>query len=143
MTPLQKMAWFNVIVFAVALVCYSVLAVLLGPYPACSAFALCAAWGFGDRFLRRRRGGDTVVLDERDLLIQRTAIRMGFGAFWGCFVLACMIPWAILTRLGSQAATIRAEILPLFVVGGMLVVWMARSIAILVLYGRSRANEHD
>jgi hypothetical protein len=42
----QKVAWFNLAVFAAAVLAYVALVPVLGAVPALGAFGICGLWGF-------------------------------------------------------------------------------------------------
>jgi hypothetical protein len=139
-TPQQKMAWFNLAVFGLAVLVYLGLCPVLGPVPALGAMGVCGFWGLGGVFFRKRQPGD-VVLDERDRLISLRAQLAGLWVFWECFVLGCVGGWAVI-RYWYHRETIAVEVLPLLVFAGMAVFTVAQSIGILVQYGRGGRDEN-
>jgi hypothetical protein len=138
MSQLQKYAWFNLVVFTVTTVVYLALVPVMGWGTATAAFGLCGFMGFGAFILRKNRPGK-VVWDERENLIWKRSGRIAFGAFWGLFVLACMVPWFIL----GPKATISVNVLPDFVGGGFLTILVIQSLAIIILYRREVSNDGE
>ena len=140
LAPLQKFAWFDLIVFAVTVVLYLVAVPLLAWHrhltfgaaslPALGMFGLCGLWGFGPLICDRRK------LDERELLINQRAMILGMTLFWEVFVLSCMGFWADLSYLRHQAM-VPVWFLPSLVAVGAVVFYITQSIAILVQYKRS------
>ncbi len=134
MSRQEKHAWFNLAVLGLALIAYAVLVPVLGPRPAIAGMGLCGLWGLGG-FLFYPRGRIVDILDERDLSIQRRATRIAHGTFWMLFVATCMLTWHF-----KRGGTVPADILPLMVGAGMVVVIVVGSIATLVLYRRGIAD---
>lgn len=150
LSPLQKMAWFNLIVFAGAVVVYLVAVLVLAfvgnvpldkaALPALGVFGLCGVWGFGGTFLRDRKTKKKRLLDERDQLIYRRAINAGWTVFWGVFVLVCMGIWGVI-RYVKGRQTVPVDLLPGLVFLGMMVATVTQSVVILMQYGRSTSGE--
>ena len=136
MTPQQKHAWFNLIVFTTVLVAYLGLVPFVGTRAALGAMGLCGFWGLGVVFYRKKRG--MLAFDERDKQIHGFSLGLAYAVFWVCFVAACMIPWGVFSWYGWESISI--EVLPWLVFGGMIVVTVSQSVAILVKYGRSDAG---
>lgn len=141
----QKIAWFSLIVIALALV-LSVTTFSIGFFildvPARKASAAFAFMGITGLigltpFLFKKDKGK-VELDERDLQITRNAMLAAYSAFWVLFVAAAMVPWFIIGPGGS----ITVNYLPWMVFGGMFVVMLIQSIVYLEEYGwRDKKNE--
>ena len=130
MNAQQRHAWYNLAVLSAAVAAYLVLLPYIGPHRAPGAIGILGLWGFGALFYRRR--GRPVTLDERDQMIRRTSVAIGYTVFWGAFVAGCMIPWFVLYGRGRE--TISIQVLPLLVIGGMVVVVITQSVVTLVLY---------
>jgi len=81
-----------------------------------------------------------VLVDERDQLVNLRAVLAGYSVFWICFVAACMITWGVF-RYGKYQETVSVDVLPMLVGGGMIVLFVSRSVAILVQYGWSSGRE--
>ena len=150
LAPLQRLAWFNLIVFAVPVALYAITVPLLAWHfhrtlaeaslPSLGLFGICGLWGLGNRFLYDRRRRARVNLDEREALIYQRANMIGMANFWGVFVLLCMGVWAYLSYVRHQA-TLPIGFLPLLVFVGMIVWQVTQSIAILVQYRRSVGDD--
>ncbi len=139
MTAQQRNAWYNLLVFAVAVAAYLVLVPLIGFSRAWGAFGLCGLWGFGVLFYKRKRG--RLVQDERDEQIGRRSLLFAYSVFWLYFVGACMIPWGLLFFRGEESISV--HVLPHLVFGGMIVVVLAQSVAILIQYGRTKNRAEE
>jgi len=85
LASLQKLAWFNLIVFAIAVASYAIAVPLLAAHfhktlaaaslPSLGMFGLTGLWGFGSLICDRRK------LDERESLIKQRAMMAGFVLF--------------------------------------------------------------
>ena len=135
----QKVACFNLAVFATAAAAYGALVLLWGPLPAFAAFGIFGLWGLTPFFYLRRKG--KVLVDERDQLVILRAVLAGYSIFWVCFVSACMITWGVI-RYYKYQDTVSVDVLPLLVGGGMIVFMVSHSVAVLIQYGRSRDREN-
>ena len=150
LSPLQKMAWFNLAVFAGAVLLYLLAvpalawsfgrSVATAAVPALGVFGLCGLWGFGGKFLRDRQTRRKINLDECDLMIYRQAIIAGWSAFWVIFVAVCMVLWGVV-RYVKGNSNVPVDLLPGFVFLGGIVATVTQSIVILVQYGRSAGDE--
>ena len=150
LAPLQKLAWFNLIVFAGAVALYALAVPLLAWHfhrtladaalPSLGMFGLCGIWGFGSRFLYDRRRRATVKLDEREQFISQRASTIGMAIFWAAFVLSCMGVWAYFSYIFHQT-TVPVGFFPLLVMLGWIVFMVTQSIAILVQYKRSAGDD--
>ena len=100
MNRAQKIAWFTLVVLALALglslAAFSVGYFILG-VPAAKAaagFGFMGIMGFvGLTPILFRKGEANVQCDERDMMIQRNAAVAAYATFWVLFVAAAMIPW--------------------------------------------------
>lgn len=97
MNAMEKVAWTNLLVSAVAVVVATAMVPLLGS-AATSFFALLALIPLGMIFLRQR--GARVVVDERDREIDRRAGTIAVGTAWMllAFVLAAATMWGNYTQ---------------------------------------------
>jgi len=150
LAPLQRLAWFNLIVFAIAVSLYLIAVpffewrfhMTLGraALPALGVFGVCGLWGLGNYFLKDHRRRARVNLDEREELIYQRAGTIGVVLFWEVFVVLCMGVWAYLSYVRHQA-TIPVGFLPFLVMLVFIVFWVNQSIAILVQYRRSVSDD--
>lgn len=140
MTRNEKIAWFNLAVAAVAVVLYIALFVMITAWKpeipltvrmsfAFAGFAVVGICGLVDVIFRKEPG------DERDALIERRATFGAHGLFWLYFVGFAMISWSIHMYRGEE--TISIHVLPFFVMSGMIVVIVIRSVIVLVLYRKA------
>jgi hypothetical protein len=146
MPPLYKEAVFWLILLAVTTaltaIAYVVLMPLIGPIRAQAAFGffgLLGLGGFSPLFYRKR--GRTVVLDERDEQIAKTALVAGYSVFWLFFVSANMGVWSVVYFGGHS--TISVHVLPDIVFGGFVIFITTRAVAIVVQYRRQDADKGE
>jgi hypothetical protein len=143
LAPLQKLAWFNLIVFVIAVASYAIAVPLLAWHfhktlaaaslPSLGMFGLCGLWGFGGLICNLRK------LDERETLINQRAIMAGVVLFWQVWVLSCMGVWAVLTYRHQDVVPV--TLLPILVFAGWIVYTVTQAIATLVQYRRSAADD--
>jgi ribose/xylose/arabinose/galactoside ABC-type transport system permease subunit len=142
MNRTQKIAWFRLIIIALALIA-SVIFSLLDMRKYDCSFA--QAWWFGtvwpviisillitlfsiiSPFLINK---DKTISDERDLLIQRRASRFGYTAATAFFVISII---TITTSMGDDKTIPTYWLLRLFL-GGWYTMIIAEAITILVCY---------
>ena len=136
----QKVAWFNIAVFAAAVTAYGALVPVVGPSPALGAFGIVGLWGLTPFFYQGRKA--EVLVDERDEFVNLRSFVAGAVIFWLCFVAACMTTWGVL-RYWKHQETVSVDVLPFLVGGGMIVLMMSHSVAILIQYQGSHGREHD
>lgn len=136
MNRCEKVAWFNFAVLIITVAVFLILIPLLGIRPAAGAFGLLGLWGLGFLFYRKKQGISTVILDERDLEIQRKAMIIGHSVFWVLFVLVCMLLWG----LNKGKGTVSAEVFPMMVLGGWAVVMFVQSLVTLIMYRTGKEN---
>ena len=142
----QKIAWFTLIVFGVAL-CVSLLAVAVAYF----GFGLPierAAGGFGFMGLMGLVGLSEVIfkkekgkveIDERDHLIRKKAMVGAYSIFWFLFVLAAMAPFFVLGPDGEVSVKYLAGM----VFGGMFVVMLVQAIVTLEQYGWRKGKDNE
>jgi hypothetical protein len=150
LAPLQRLAWFNLIVFAIAVALYLIavpffewrfhMTLTRAALPSLGVFGVCGLWGLGNYFLYDRRRSAKVKLDERETLICQRAGTIGVVLFWEVFVLLCIGVWAYLSYVRHQA-TVPVGFLPFLVMLGFVVYMVTQSIAILVQYKRSASDD--
>jgi hypothetical protein len=150
LAPLQRYAWFNLIVFAIAVALYLIavpffqwrfhMTMTRAALPSLGLFGICGLWGLGNQFLYDRKRRTRVNLDEREALVYQRANTIGMVLFWEVFVALCMGVWAYLSYVRHQA-TIPVGFLPFQLFAGMIVWQVTQSIAILVQYKRSGSDD--
>src|ERR1017187_5617049 len=150
LAPLQKLAWFNLIVFAIAVALYLMavpffewrfhMTLSRAALPSLGLFGICGLWGLGNYFLKDHQQRARVDLDEREALIYQRANTIGIALFWVLFVFSCVGVWAYLSFVRHQA-TLPVGFLLLLVFAGLIVWQVTQSIAILVQYRRSAGDE--
>jgi hypothetical protein len=128
----EKSAWFVVGVSATTLIVFLILAPLLGFKVALASFGLFGLAGLTPLFFRKQPG--KVASDERDRIIVRKAAVAGGMSSYLVFVAGCMAAWLI--KMVRSEATIDIAVLPLLVFFGAVVLFLVRSVALLVLYRR-------
>jgi hypothetical protein len=144
LAPLQKFAWYNLTVFAIAVAAYAIAVPVLAAHfhrtlaaaalPSLGMFGLCGLWGFAQFICDRRK------LDERESLINQRAIMAGVALFWLVFVFSCMGVWGVCFYIRHQAM-VPVALLPALVWGGFIAYTVTQSVAILVQYKRSAADD--
>ena len=149
LAPLQRYAWFNLIVFAIAVTLYLMavpffewrfhITLTRAALPSLGVFGVCGLWGLGNYFLKDHQRRARVNPDEREALIYRRAGMIGVVLFWEVFVVLCMGVWAYLYV--RHQATVPIGFLPFLVLAGSVVLWVTQSIAILMQYRRSAADD--
>lgn len=136
MNRLQRMACFNLIVIAICLgLCagaITVLALVIGLRNALGGFVFIGFAGIMliSPFIFPKDKG-SVRFDERDELIQKRAVLVGFAASYCFFIAVCVITWLIVGIDGS----VSVNMLPIMVCGGFITYELGRSVAILIQYG--------
>lgn len=144
LAPLQKLAWFNLIVFATGATLYLVSVPLIAWHfhktlvaasvPALGIFGLCGILGISSFICNRRN------LDEREELIDRRATMLGMTLFWEVFVLSSVGVWAIFSYIRHQT-TVPVGFFPFLVFVGFIVFSVTQSVAILIQYKRSAGDD--
>jgi hypothetical protein len=137
MNRYQKIAWFNLIVIAAAIVVTSVAIVVefhLRGYATIGLFSvgILVLLKFTPLLFKKPQGRSGVVSDERDDLILTRAVTRAWTVFWWVLVVSCFLLWFI---IGPQNS-VPTIALPLIAFGGALVHKVVCSVAILVQYGR-------
>ncbi len=141
MNRTQKDAVFNLIVFSIAALITTATIItlycLFGWPKAALGLAFISIGGLGglSPFIFKKDAG-AVTYDERDKLINRTAALGGFAASYIWF---CLTGTAFVMLLTPEL--LKSFGLPLMIFGGLLVVFIVRSIMLLILYGRCDKGE--
>jgi hypothetical protein len=144
LAPLQKFAWYNLTVFAIAAAAYAIAVPVLAAHfhrtlaaaalPSLGMFGLTGLWGFGSLICDRRK------LDERESLINQKAMIAGMLLFWQVWVLSCVGGWAYLSYVRHQDV-VPVTLLPILVFAGGIIYVVTQAIAILIQYKRSAADD--
>jgi len=125
----QKRAWLGVATMTACIVGYLVLLPFFGPLVATGAFAIYGINGFAGLIGRKEQP------DERDTAIARRATLGGAMASYLAFITGCMGTWFVVFALGGEEQ-VRVHALGTITMFGGIVFFFARSVAILVFYGR-------
>ena len=134
MPPEQKQSVFIVFVFAASVVLFAVLIPVVGIRLAPSAFGLMGIAGLAPLLFRSRGQPGEVASDERDEAIAKKATLGGAMCSYGVFIAGCLVPWTVCKEMGKEVISI--HVLPWIAGAGIIVYFVARAIAILILYGR-------
>lgn len=126
----QKHAWFNLVIVGVSVL------VVLSLYPfigwrAHAGLGIIGLLGFGPIFFRKRKG--KVVLDERDVQIQRRSALLGYSVFWVVFVIAASFMSVLFY---GQEGSIPVPVVQVSVFYAMVLFVGVMSVATLIQYGR-------
>jgi uncharacterized membrane protein len=137
----QKVAWYQLSLVAAAAVLG---VVLMAHFVRIYEYSFVDAWWygmgyavlvliltvFGPLFFRKKKG--QVDYDERDLIIDRRAAWIAFGATYAYFILACMITWVV----AGVESLIPAYWLTRIVIGGWVTAIVTNAAMVLVFYSR-------
>ena len=140
MSQEQKQSVFIVLVFAVSVMLYAVLA-LVGVKHAPGAFGVMGICGLAPLLFPRKRKSGAVASDERDEVIAKKATRGGAMCSYGVFIAGCLVPWTVYKEMGKEEISI--NVLPWIAGAGIIVFFVARAIAILILYRRNIKGEES
>lgn len=143
MNRMQKIAWFTVACFSVALILSIILVVILYSlygFPVANAglglLGLTGLAGLGSFIFKKDPGA--VSFDERDHLINQKAAQAGFGLSYGIFIASCMGVYTYCKTQSIEAISI--ETLPMFIWPPFVAVFLGHAVAILILYGKDNKN---
>ncbi len=140
----QKTAVFNILVifFSLSLAVGAVTAIgiTIGFSKASAGMGFLGFLGLlGLQPVLFRKDASKVSYDERDLLIGRKAVILGFTASYLFFVFACMGCW----WYAKEDGMINVRVLPLIVFGGYIMSELFRSTSLLVLYAKGAKEKHN
>lgn len=126
----QKHAWFNLVVVGVSVL------VVLSLYPfigwgAHGGLGILGLLGFGAIFFRKRKG--KVVLDERDVQIQRRSKSFAYSVFWIVFVLAATF---LSVLFYGQEGSVPVPVVQVSVFYAVVLLIGVMSVATLIQYGK-------
>ena len=140
MSTQQKRAWFSLAVCGVALLGFvlfcAFVRVSLAP------FAVCALWVLEPLLFRKKPIGEEPIEDERDKMIMEKAVLAAGASSYVAFILACIIPWGIIYMRGTEKL-IHVDALPSIILAGAFAFFAAKSVTILVMYGREETRGQD
>ena len=128
MSAMQRFASFNLAVIALTLVTVFTLLPFLGK-GAMGGFGFTGLLGLGVLFFRKKPG--QVLVDERDLLIQRRAWVLAYSLFWLFFVLGAVLVSPLV--YGPEGA-VPVWVIQSSVFCSFMLVFTVSSIALLVQY---------
>ena len=129
------MAWMFIAVVALAVVAFVVAASIMGWRAATGSFGLFGLAGFAPIIFRKRPGGDIVEADERDRIILGKSSLAGAMSAYLAVGICCMVPYFLYSH--QEKKTIPVDVLPLVFLAACMVLFVARSITLLVLYSRN------
>ncbi|MBU2584981.1 MAG: DUF2178 domain-containing protein [Bacteroidetes bacterium] len=135
MNAQQKDAIYCIVLSSISLVVFLILMIFLGEEVAFSAFAIFGLYGLTPWIFYRKSKEKTIV-DERDFEIGKKAGSFAFGLFWIVFVLvAVLIP-----LIKGFRSSIPVSLLFYILMFGVILIYVGRSIRILMLYRQGRAE---
>ena len=141
MNRVQKIAWFQLAVVGIAVVMSIILTLA---FRRKYGYELAEAWWLGSAYrtlllvfavlgpmiiFRKKKG--KVDFDERDLMIDRRAMIVAFGATYIFFILVCFVTWLA----AGLDDPIPAYWLVRIVIGGWLTSIVGHSLTTVVCYG--------
>jgi len=129
-----KHAWLDLVTGTTALLTYLALLPFVGPERAMVALPILAAGAFAPLLYRRPKGTAAVVTDELDRLVHLRALAVSWAVLWLFFVAFCMTTWHL-----HRGGTVRAELFPIMVGAGYVLVTVSRAAATIVMYHRYTA----
>lgn len=133
----EKQAWYILGVFAVTLAGTLLVAVLTDWHQgSLGMLGLGGFAGFAPLIGRGKKQSGEIVIDERDMEIDRDANLLGYSVFWVLFVLAACGPMFIYGV--DTAIEIRTGQLGFGPVLGLFVLFSVRSAYIVIQYRRGR-----
>ncbi len=133
MNAMEKVAWTELVVSAVAVAVATLLSPWLGS-AATSAFALLALIMLGAVFVRRR--GDRTVIDERDRQIEKRATSIGVGTAW--MTLFTALALATVWSSYSNAHAVSTEFLNWLIWVQFAICYGMKGLASVVMYRRQQ-----
>ena len=77
-------------------------------------------------------------MDERDLKIQKMARWCGFGIFWCFYVFGIIGTWGWTYYMGYRSISINVSVIPLFVFGAFILIFVIDSLTTVILYRRGK-----
>jgi hypothetical protein len=83
-----------------------------------------------------RKGKKKISFDERDELIHKKSVMVGYVVLWLYFVVVCVVAWCIVGPRGS----ISVNVMPLTLLGGLVTFTFVQGLATLIQYGRTSSE---
>ena len=138
MNRLQKISWFSLIViFATIIITTTgiIIEIHMRGYSKLGLFFMAPLilLRFNPFLLKKLKGQDKVVLDERDINVIERALAIAYKIFWYVFISFCFLLFLII----GPRNFVPTMTLPLMAIGGALFLKIVCSAAILILYGRA------
>ena len=125
-----KSAWYTVAVVTVAVIGCLLMAMYVKNMAAFAPLGVLGFLGFTPILFRKRKG--KIDLDERDLEVVEKASIVGGAFSYLAFVIGGMLIWGVHFYRGESQMNV--HLIPLLVVVGALVLYLARSIFIISQY---------
>lgn len=127
MNRYEKIAWFNLAVFAVSVVLYFTLFFFLrtkydfflSAQVATSAFALIAICAFSPLMFNRKRREPAVINGERDTMTRRKIRWRRYLFFWGAYVIVFIVTWLWVKYVRHGTISDEVNVLLIFFTVGM------------------------
>ena len=94
-------------------------------------------WWFPFIEKKIHKGPKNVSFDERDQLIHKKSVMVGYVVLWIYFVAVCIVAWCIVGPRGF----ISVNVMPLTLLGALVVFTFVQGLASLIQYGREPKGE--
>jgi len=134
MSTMQKSAWFNLAVVGLTTLVIVALLPILG-MKAMGGLGCLGFIGLQPLLFRKRPG--QVMADERDRLIQSRSWIIAYALFWVAFVLAAVV---VSSLVYGENGAVPVRVVQMSVAWAFMFVYAVASIAVLIQYGRDRAD---
>lgn len=128
----EKLAIYNLIVLAVAILVFILIWQTMGISKATAGLAVFAFHAIGRLLFLRKKNSSEVLEDERDISIQLKSVSRSFYFMSMYFMVTTLAVYFS----HSQEVVVSIDILPVFLWGGWAVNVLASSIIVLVQYRR-------
>ncbi|MFC1693134.1 hypothetical protein ACFL1R_06485 [Candidatus Latescibacterota bacterium] len=149
-------AWINLVGFAVITALFFILDMFLTLQFSSLVLILLPLLGFKYLFFQKRmKEASNIVdetdisekiiffpdMDERDLNIQRKARWCGFGVFWTVYIFGILVTWECARFMEIESISLDVSVLPLFVSGAFILIFVVDSIVKVIMYREGRQGE--
>ncbi len=138
MHPQQKEAVFILSVFAFSLIAFFVAALFCPFKIALASLSIFGIAGLSP-FLFYRKKSKKILLDERDRKINMVSAAMSGAVLWTLTVILVM--FIMIKKNFSGDVCLPAYFLGYIIIAGMIIIFVTRSVSVLVLYHRGVPNE--